>query len=119
MGRKAPPTGILPESVFVAVEKRALAEGDVETLRQLATQSRLTTEATTMGQRIRTLGERDPTSPVAAIQEVQKAREEASKDRNVEADKAEAVETAKAELKKAAPKANAWGNFLNSIKCES
>jgi hypothetical protein len=81
LGQKAPPKGVLPESVFVGVENRAIAEGDVETLRDLATQSRLTTEATTMGQRIRTLGERDETSPVAAIQEVQAARADAIKSR--------------------------------------
>lgn len=63
------PRDLLPESVFVAVENKAIAEGDVTTLRELAT-GKLSTEATTMGQRIRALGERDPDSPVAAIQEV-------------------------------------------------
>ena len=75
MGQKRAPAGVFPESVFVAVEKRALAEGDVDTLYKLATGSRLSTEATTMGQRIRTLGERDQASPIGAIQEVQQARE--------------------------------------------
>lgn len=76
MGQDPVPQGVLPESVFVAVENRALAEGDINTLRDLATNSTLTTEATTMGQRIRTLAERNPESPIKAIQELQRAREE-------------------------------------------
>lgn len=120
MGNKAPPKGVLPESVFVAVEKRALAEGDVETLRRLATQSRLVSEATTMGQRIRTLGERDPTSPIDAIQEVQQAREaalEARGTKDVEAAKKAVVDEAKDAIKQAAPKVPAWEKFLDSIQC--
>jgi hypothetical protein len=63
------PHGLLPESVLVAVEHKAIAEGDVATLRELAT-GKLTSDATTMGQRIRALGERAPDSPVKAIQDV-------------------------------------------------
>jgi hypothetical protein len=121
MGNKAPPKGILPESIFVAVEKRALAEGDVETLRRLATQSRLVSEATTMGQRIRTLGERDPTSPIDAIQEVQQAREAALAARgtkDIEGAKNAVVEDAKTAIKAAAPKVPAWEKFLSSIECD-
>jgi len=95
MGRKAPPKGVLPESILVAVEKRALAEGD-------------------------------PTSPIEAIQEVQKAREADIKARGESDVKAkvqsEAKELAKdnnkavkAELKKIP----AWQKFLSEIKCES
>lgn len=72
-GTAPAPTGLLPESVFVAVEQRAIEHGDVNTLRDLA-MSRLTSEATTMGQRIRALGERDPDSPVAAMQDVVRTR---------------------------------------------
>jgi hypothetical protein len=121
MGQRQAPKGILPESVFVAVEKRALAEGDVETLRGLATRSRLSTEATTMGQRIRTLGERDPASPVGAITEVQKAREAAYAARGGEDIKAateKAVSEIKTEVRKAASTKQDWNAFIQSIKCE-
>jgi hypothetical protein len=118
MGDRAPPKGVLPESVYVGVEKRALAEGDAETLRQLATRSRLTTTATTMGQRIRTLGERDTASPVGAIQEVQKAREvDFAKGRDIAAAKAETVAEARAETRKAASKPDAWKALMESIQC--
>lgn len=135
MGLRQPPKGVLPESVFVGVEKRALAEGDVETLRQLATQSRLNTAATTMGQRIRTLGERDRTSPVGAIQEVQAAREaDLARRTDVEAAKKAAVADMKAEIRNASEdreaaeasrsptvaagaKPTPWNEFISSITC--
>lgn len=117
MGVRQPPRGLLPESVFVGVEKRALAEGDVDTLRALATRSRLTTAATTMGQRIRTLGERDPTSPVGAIQAVQQARMAALKDA---AEQTKAVITdIKAAMRDTATKPDAWSAFVDSLKCDS
>jgi hypothetical protein len=118
MGRRAPPSGLLPESVFVGVEKRALAEGDVETLRQLATRSRLTTAATTMGQRIRTLGERDASSPVGAIQAVQAARERAYGAGLSEA-KAAAVREIKAEVRTNASKPAAWEALVDSLLCKT
>lgn len=118
MGEKQPPKGLLPESVFVGVEKRALAEGDVETLRQLATRSKLSTAATTMGQRIRTLGERDQASPVGAILDVQAAREkDLAKRMDIEAAKAETVNEIRDEVRKSASKPQAWADFIESIKC--
>ncbi|MDQ3818038.1 MAG: hypothetical protein M3362_10130, partial [Acidobacteriota bacterium] len=75
MGHELPPEGILPESVFVAVENHAIQTKDVALLRDLATSSNLTTEATGMGQRLRMLAERDPNSAVSAIQKVAKIRE--------------------------------------------
>ena len=118
MGERQPPKGVLPESVYVGVEKRALAEGDVETLQKLATRSKLTTSATTMGQRIRTLGERDQASPVAHIQEVQAAREADLASRtDVQAAKRDTVAAIKKEVRAAASKKDAWESFIQSIKC--
>lgn len=122
MGQRAAPKGLLPESVFVAVEKHALANGDVETLRELGTASKLSTSATVMGQRIRTLGERDKASPVGAIAEVQNAREAALKARNVdiEAEKTKAAQEIKTEMRRSATvKHDAWADFMAAIKCES
>lgn len=121
MGEKPPPDGLLPESVFVAVEKRAIAEGDIETLRKLATESHLVSEATTMGQRIRTLGERDPASPVAAIQTLQKAREAVARARgtkDIEAATESAVTDMKREIAAAVPPKNVWLDFIQSIECK-
>lgn len=73
LGKKAPPVDVLPESVLVAVENDATERGDVETLRQLATNSYLSVEAKTMGQRLRTLAERDPYSALSAMKAVRDA----------------------------------------------
>lgn len=73
LGEEPPPRGLLPESVFKAVERRALDEGDVATLRDLASGG-LTAQATEMGRRIRALRDRDPESPVAAIQSISDLR---------------------------------------------
>lgn len=119
MGDRQPPKGILPESVYVGVERRATAEGDIDTLQQLATRSKLTASATTMGQRIRTLGERDKASPVGMIQEVQAAREAdlARRSGDVQAAKAAEVKAIRAEVKRTASKPDAWNAFIKSITC--
>ncbi len=122
LGRAQPPRDVLPESVFVALEKHALAAGDVETLRQLATESKLTTAATTMGQRIRTLGERDPASPVGALQEIARAREAAvtrtvaSKD--IAQAKAEVESEIRAEMAAARSTRADWSAYIDQIRCK-
>ncbi len=117
MGAERSPDGLLPESVFVAVENRALREGDVDTLRRLATESNLTSEATTMGQRIRTLAERNPDSPVAAIRTVAKAREAAAARRtgSVELAREQVAKEITARVKAPTPKD--WATFVKSIQC--
>lgn len=119
MGRKAPPRGVLPESVLVAVENKALAEGDVATLRDLATNSHLSYEATTMGQRIRTLGERDPSSPVGAIKAVQEAREANLKEKGITMAKEveKVAKEVRAHVKEAISKRPAWEDFVREIQC--
>ncbi len=120
LGRVQPPRDVLPESVFVALEKHALAAGDVETLRQLATESKLTTAATTMGQRIRTLGERDPASPVGALQEIARSREAAVKRSVADIDqaKAEAVSAIKTSIREAASTRSDWASYIDGITCK-
>lgn len=119
-GQENAPQGILPESIFIGVENRAIAEGDVNTLRDLAN-SKLTQEATTMGQRIRTLGERDPESPVTAIEDLAKAREDAlvkkSKIKDVAKAKRQIAENIKKEITKVSPTKETWSSFIDSLKC--
>jgi hypothetical protein len=121
MGEELSPTDVLPESVFVAVENKAVAEQDVATLKDLATSSGLSTEATTMGQRIRTLAERNPESPVSAINEIAKVREkragEKLKIKDVKKAKKEIVKQVRTEIKKVAPTKESWSDFIRSIQC--
>jgi len=119
-GMKLPPEGVLPESVFVAVEQHALRNKDVPLLKELA-QSNLTSEATGMGQRLSMLAERNPDSPVTGIKTLAKAREaEFERKTGQKVLEAKRKETAKMkeELKKSKPKADEWVQFLESIKCK-
>jgi hypothetical protein len=120
LGKELPPEGILPESVFIAVENRAIKNKDVNTLRRLATESGLSNEATLMGQRIRTLAERVEDSPTAAMAKVIKNRKEyyALKHKTPldEAIKQE-TDKIKEDIKKSAPKKDDWLDFVNSITC--
>ncbi len=116
MGRKAPPKGVLPESIFVAVEKRANAEGDIDLITDLAN-TKLATQATTMGQRIRTYAERDKTSTTGAIQEVQAAREASLNAKGeLDAAKKDVVGDIRSEIKKSATP-NPWEGFIKGITC--
>ena len=113
LGRQLPPSGILPESIFIGVESRALKSGDVTTLRSLATESGLALEATAMGQRIRTLAERNPDSPVSAMSEIRKAREERV------VDPIKSKERIKTEIKKEIkkPSKEDWSSFVDELVC--
>lgn len=114
LGEAEAPAGLLPESVFVAVENKAVADGDVATIRDLAT-GKLTSEATTMGQRIRALGERDAESPVGAIQKVIEVRMRGVKD--VPRATEETVAAIRAQLEKSKLTPQAWADFINSLRC--
>lgn len=114
LGDESPPRGLLPESVFKVVEKRAIEEGDVATLRDLASGG-LTEQATTMGQRLRALAERDPDSPVVAIQKISDLRGGA---KHAE----QAITDTVAELTTHLDEARAidvpeWVDFLETIRC--
>lgn len=116
MGKEEPPPGLIPESVYTAVENKALQDGNAQLLNDLAHSSRVT-EATAMGQRIRALGERDPDSAVAAIRAVSEARKEAmlSKGKAAVAEVKKTVDDIKAATK--VPTRQDWDSFIESIKC--
>lgn len=118
LGEEAAPHGLHPEAVFKAVEDRATIEGDVGTLRDLAT-GKLTEEGTTMGQRLRLLAERDPESPVAAIQNVIDVWKRAVT--NVPKARAAVLKAMREMIAEAAEKKPArikdWSTFVESLKC--
>lgn len=118
LGDAPAPGNLLPEAVFKAVERKATQEGDVATLRDLASGG-LTEQATTMGQRLRALGERDPESPVAAMQSVEDARA-----RHV-GDVEDATAKIMADIEKTVKKANGsradmlktLSDFVDGLRC--
>lgn len=123
-GAKASPKGLTPEAVYVAVEQHAIENQDIQTLKELAN-SRLTQEATTMGQRIRMLAERNPERPTDAIRAVQEARVKAVQDKigePIEKATKKIVEQEAPKIKDAIEKAKStrkisWAEFAESIKC--
>ena len=117
LGKEQPKYGLLPESVFTVVENKALADGDVDLLRQLASSVRVT-EATAMGQRIRVLAERNPDSAVTKIREVIEARRrivEKRKGYNVDKEVKKLKEEVNKEVKKITK--GDWLSFIDSIEC--
>ena len=119
MGEELPPNNMLPESVFVAVEDKAIKENDINTIKDLAVSSGLVEEATTMGQRLRTLAERDPESPVTAIKSLSKARESEAVKKNLSPKKMikNDVKQIKESVNKLSPTKETWAEFIKSIQC--
>ena len=117
LGTEPAPAGLLPEMVLVAVENKAIIDRDIETLRMLATASELNVAGTTMGQRIRALGERDADSPVKAITEVAKAREKkvVKKVGDIKKAKTAVVKEIKKKIKD--PTLTDWDAFIDTITC--
>ena len=117
LGRVDPPSHILPESVFTAVENRALEQGDIGLIKQLAHSSRAT-QATVMGQRIRALAERNPDSAVGAIRQVASKRARAAEKKlgkSVDEALKETAGKIKAEIKK--PTRQDWESFIKELRC--
>lgn len=115
-GKRNAPAGIHPHAVFVAVENRAIQDGNVDLLRQLAKSKRVD-EATAAGQTLRVLRERDQESPVAAMQQVAKARSDAVEKRIGSVPKAITATTKDIDSHiKPVSKTN-WQVFVESIKC--
>ena len=117
LGRVDPPSHILPESVFTAVENRALEQGDIGLIKQLAHSSRAT-QATVMGQRIRALAERNPDSAVGAIRQVASKRAGAAEKKlgkSVDEALKETAGKIKAEIKK--PTRQDWESFIKELRC--
>jgi hypothetical protein len=114
LGNAPAPEGLIPEMVSIAVENRAIHEGDVATLRDLAT-SKLAEEGTTMGQRIAAYATRDQESPVAAIQHVVDVRARAVK--NVPKATADVVATIRKQISASAKKPKDWNAFIDSLRC--
>lgn len=119
LGQEVPPAELLPESVFAAVEDKAIRDGNLTLIRELA-KSSLSSEATVMGKRIAALAQRNPDSPVTAIKDIADERAKAyEKKTGKTANQAisDMKKQIKTELKKAAPKKEDWASFIKSIQC--
>lgn len=77
MGDVNPPNGVLPSTVFEAVKARAAREGDAETLRKLATESKIPGVGKSYGQYNAAFAYKDPESPFTAMESIVQARKKA------------------------------------------
>ncbi len=121
LGKEPVPSHILPESIFTAIEEHAIQTKNVEMMRQLATESPLSLEATAMGQRIRALGERTQDSPVRMIQDIKETRQAALEKKTkgtVSKARAEIAKDIKTEIKKSVSSRVSWEEFINEVQCK-
>ena len=113
LGEVSPPADLLPEAVFIAVENKATADGDVATIAALG-RGQLAEQATSMGQRIGILRTRDPESPVGAIKRLIDLREGG---KGVPKATLETIADIRAKLKGVSVSKEAWAEFVNSLRC--
>jgi len=117
LGQEKSPAGLIPEAVFTAVENKAIADGSVDLINQLA-HSTLVGEATAMGQRISYLQNRNPDSPVSKIKELMEARKQALEEKLKKPYEKAIKDTVKQiQDKIVKPSKNDWNKFIESIEC--
>lgn len=64
--------GLRSQEIFTGIRVKALAEGDIKTLMDLAHSERATAMATELGQRIKALDPAETADPISAMREIQK-----------------------------------------------
>lgn len=110
VGDAIPPEGLKAGSVFTALKNRAIASGDIETLRTLA-KSNL---ASRLGQEIKAFDDSGVTAdPVKAMKAVEEGRRSNFRSARVKQEKLKLQN----EIAKATPKLKDWDSFIRSIQC--
>jgi len=108
------PKGLARNSIFVAMERLATENKNVDLSRKLAS-----LRSTRFGQELSILTELDPESPVKAMSDIVKIRiqefERKHKGESVAKAKKRVVENIKREVK--APNIDEWSAFISSIQC--
>ena len=99
LGQEEAPNTILPGFIYKGLEDFAVRNGDIKLLRKLGQSPYLSEQATTAGQFIQSLRNQDPLSPVEAMKDIIKTRQESSAFQRADKLKAE-YETKIQELEK-------------------
>ncbi len=115
-GDKPLPAGMSGSMFIKGVEEHATQNGDVGLIRDLAT-SPLTSETSVHAQELRFLAEREQSSAVQAIRDLQKAREAKMQGKDVTTEKSTIIDDIQKSVKRSAPTKQTWGEFIDSIKC--
>lgn len=118
MGEEQAPLGLKNESVYKALGEKAKAEGDTQTILDLA-KSKVATEASIKGQDIKALDVGDHSNdPVKIIKDINESREKSLEKRSGKT-KSKATDEIVKEIKskKVPVTKQTWGDFIESIKC--
>lgn len=110
------PNDVHKQVLFNAMEERALKEGDVQGLRDLAS-SPIASELSISAQALGASGFNKAEGAVSAIREVIKAREESSIKKYGNKATNQVKTQIKEEVTKTIPKAKDWASFLDELKC--
>lgn len=120
MGEEQPPTGLRPATMWKAMEQVAIKNGDINLIRDLAISSKVPTLLSTYGQEIKAADIGFSESPVKAIQDLQKVKEDVLTKKGVKdikKAKKEEAQKIKDEIKKKSPTKQNWQEFIKSIQC--
>lgn len=112
--------GLRSQEIFTGLREKARAEGDINTLRELALSDKAAAIATELGQRVKALDSGDPSDPVRAIRDLKEIRASETEKRigkgKVESVKKEHIKNIKESIKKVAKKQD-WEGFVKSLEC--
>lgn len=121
LGESPEQDGLRAQELFTGLRVKAEKSGDSNMIRDLALSDKAAAMAAEAGQRVKAYDAGGEDSPVKAIREVKKAREEAAGKKTSEKDLKKETEATvkeiKKSIKKAAPKEEDWNDFLESIRC--
>ena len=112
-GESVHPT-IKSESIYTAIEEKAMRDGDAETLKTLS-ESSVPTEA---GQRLKLLDSNDPHSPVKIMRDIRQARESAGEAR-AKTTKDRVVKEIKTAMRKVSSKRQTWEDVVGQLICRN
>ena len=119
-GEEPLPADISGSMLIKGLEEYGLKNGDVQLLKDLA-QSPLVAETSVHAQELRLLAERHPNSPVEAINQVVRAREQRAtrqlKGKSPSVAVKEMANEIRGEIKKTRPTKQTWSEFIDSIQC--
>lgn len=116
LGKAEAPKGLTAESVFKAVEKSITKP---EQAIELAN-SPLVSEASKLGQRIKSLDVKTSESPIEAIKQVMDARRktiQTTLGKTIEKATTDTIKQIKESIKKASPTKQDWASFIKEIQC--
>lgn len=118
MGETPLAKGLKAEMLVKAMEDHAVANGNSELLRKLAS-SPLVSETSGHAQALRLLAERDPNSPLTVMRDLSNERiKAAGGEKVVKAAVAKTTSQIKAEINRNLPTKADWGSFLDNIACK-